>query len=222
MKTINSKLLTLTTSCIVATMLYGCGLSRVLLADFDQYPNTPANELLETSIPGIPDGDRIDNVQPSVFVVSGPLPGKDLRIEGQLDFITADHNTPDLYQISWTGSREQFDTGNSEISFLDNNGHEALVLRFNGQTVRQLTGDDLEPPPFQSSSTAQHNITVAINMGGVGSVDVTYQEAGDEPIAHNNLKLRDPHFSHLRAIHCSGNSSATYYLDDLNVFAKAN
>ncbi len=211
----------------LTVMCSGCGLSRILRADFDQYSGTPANEMLQNDIPGIPDGDRIDNVIPTVLVEeNGPLTGKNLRIDGQLDFIVADHKTPDKYVISWKGKRNQFDTGVSTISFLDSNGNEALVLRFDGQSIRQLTGDNLEPPAFHRSAIATHSFSVEINMAGVGHTSVTYQEEGQSQspikIDHPNLRFRDSDFNKLRTIRFHSPTNGTYHLDDLNVFTKSN
>jgi len=113
----------------------GC-FSRVLRADFNEYAGTPIDEQLNGSIPGIPDGDTIQNAQSSTVVVDEVIEDKSVRIRGQLELFPADHDTPDEYIIDWVGFREFIgNSGNSTISFLDNDGDAALCLLYTSRCV---------------------------------------------------------------------------------------
>ncbi len=203
----------------ISLLTVGCGVNRLLLADFDNYPGSPGDELLIGPIPGIPDDDRIHEVIPSVAVTeSGPISGKSLRVSGRSDIRTAPHQTPDRYVIDWEGVRPDHESGSSTIRFLDQDGDEALVLRVDHSQIRQLTGDDPEPPPFTLAADTSHFLTVEINMGGVGSLGVTFEQGGSTT-PHLNLEFRDPDFDELQTIRFDGGeTSATYFVDDLNVF----
>jgi hypothetical protein len=206
----------------VALTTIGCGTNRVLLADFDKYSGTPSDDLLIGNIPGIPQGDRIENVLSFVAVTTTGLPGKSLGIDGRADLVTATHDTPDLYQVDWDGRREAVSAQPTTITFLDNDGDSALVLRFEDLALHQLTGDELEPPPFQVSPSGSHSLRVTIDTRGVGRVDVRFQEEGNEPILHGNLHFRDADFDELRAVRFEGTSASTYFMDRLSVLTKSN
>jgi hypothetical protein len=198
----------------------GC-FTRVLRADFNEYAGAPVDELLNGSIPGIPDGDFIQNTQSSAVVVDEVIEDKSVRIRGQLELFPAEHDTPDEYIIDWVGFREFIgNSGNSTISFLDNDGDAALVLEFDGELgrINILSGTEFAPPVPVGSLI--HVIEISINMTGLGSVDFSYQESDDPPDELNNLEFLDEDFDELENILFEGASNATYYMNDLDVFTR--
>lgn len=199
----------------------GCGVSRVLRADFNEYTGEPSGEDLNGPIPGVPDGDAIENAgDVSVGVDQGFIEGKSLEIQGSVDFVPASHETPDEYQIDWLGFRTFIgQSGTSTMTFLDDDGEVALELVFSGEdgNLHLTTGTEFVPSVMLGS--LPHDIDITIDFS-IKRMNFSYQEVNEEvPHELNGLDFLDSGFDGLDRIRFEGPSNATYFLNDLDVFA---
>lgn len=211
------------TCCAIGMLLAtGCA-NRILNADFDKYAGTPtAGDALDRPIPGLPEGDTIENTENVEVVVDEVIRGKTARIRGQMDLLPAAHTTPDMYVIKWTGMRSFIaNEGVSTVSFLDEDGDAALVLEFEGATGRLhwRTGDD--PAPSTMLGGLVHDIEITIDMRGVGNIDVMINEMDGSPNRHENLDFLEAGFDELARIRFEGAANATYYLAELDAVTKS-
>jgi hypothetical protein len=181
---------------VVLFSITGCGTSRILSTDFDQYDDFPQDFQLVGGIPGLPSGDLISDASPLVAVTNdAALPGKNLLVGGTIgdtglggsvDFTTASHETPDEYRIQWYGRRKvQANNAWTSIVFLDSSSSsasEALGLRFAGvqsgevSIIQLETGDNPPPAPILfdfNKENPTHTLLITLHMS-THTIDVTF------------------------------------------------
>jgi hypothetical protein len=204
----------------------GCGVERLLRADFNEYASPPVGAGLNGPLPGVPEGDRIENVAAGVNLVEDAvgIDGWSMRIDGgTVDFVPADHDTPDEYEINWRGFREYANnSGGTTVAFIDDDGEEAFEMFFDGEggDVHYIEGGGSELYDLVSNDHP-HDFTVILHMD-VRRVSVRFQElTAPFPSETTGLFFIDDGFDVLDRIRIQADSDGQYHIADLDVWGRS-
>lgn len=203
---------------VLLVALCGCGGSVLLNSNLQNFSE---GLIAGSNIPGAPEGDRVLNVIPEVFVTAGGtdlLDDNKLRVGGSVDYRPTGHSLPDRYQVTWRGVRDNQSSGATDIRLQDANGHSAVELRFQGNRLMVRSEDaDQNPEPVFSPQRA-HVVSIVLDMGTRrATVEVT---EGDEVLVDTPaLGLLDGDFSSLHTVQIDSQDDGDYFLQDLRVLA---
>ncbi len=198
--------------------LSSCGLTGILRADFDQF------QVLDPPlfIPGDPVGDQITAVQSAWESESGSPEGEFLQISGSADFVVADHDLPDEYQITIQGAIDIANFSPMRIRFMDKDGNNALVIERDGGHFHILSGNEFEPPTLEIEFGHVQEITVIIRTKGIDPVDISISYFEQDDLGHKKLEIRDEDFGKLDRIRIVGSTSSPYLLDKISAYTRNN
>lgn len=198
----------------------GCASENTLLSqNVDAYA-PGLLEQQENSIPEDPKGDSADVIVPQAEVTTdGPdsLIGKRLRVSGRVEFHTRMHDVPDLYRIVWRGVRNSTSGNPTNIRLQDANHRNAVVLRFENDTLEVLGAEGDESPTAHVSSSDFHDVIIRIQMAGAPFVRVEVTQGGETLVTPLPLGLRNKDFSRLSVIQVDSEDAGDYYLQLLRV-----
>jgi len=190
-------------------------ISRVLLLDVDKFQS---NTNMAISLPGLPDGDRAENIANAEPILIDQLTGKSLRVSSQIDLIPLIHDKPEKYLIAWEGFRSHLgNTADTIISFLDQNNKAVLRIIFRGRTgILELETGDITPNSNHSSVKHKFSITMTPETN---KFDYKFEQKnceGDSDCNNwKNLKYLDSDFTTIKRIRIEGGE---YFINDLTVY----
>lgn len=204
----------------------------VLNANFETYQTGASGKFLIGNIPGFPDsrigclGDQIQNAFDAVIVddVNPALPTNVLNIHEQVDFLLACHESPDYYQITWSGieSHEHLNTS-TRISFMNAREEIAFVIVLEAGTFSLLTGKGDVVPKNSYTNSLPHFVNIFIDNRGIPSFEVTFEQLDEDieyPIEYLQLPYLNNDVDQIEIIRIESTPQAEYYIDDLRVIAR--
>ena len=207
----------------LAMIISGCG-NWILRADFNNY--IPESNILAGPLPGNPDEDRIDNVEPPVRVHAGS-PNNIVQVgesenSGRIEFVTAPHDPPEQYRIDWDGHKVTVGTGNTFIAFIDDDGtgnsNRAFMLRFSvNQLVVLINGNEDIIHPITFSHQQSHAILIVIHMDNQKSVDIRFEENGN--VINRTFDISQ-NFTSLTSMVIDAQPFGDYQIADLDIYAR--
>ncbi|MDU0356279.1 hypothetical protein RS130_22460 [Paraglaciecola aquimarina] len=192
---------------IVLVLMSSC-VSGILNVDQDRYSAGTSLDMLPSKvILGPPDGDRFGTLYAPVFVTDDTAfdLGRAIRIGERAEFKTdPEHAVPDRYQIVWTGSRESIGRVVTNIIFRDEQGDEAVRVRYELNRIDVVWGDDVGIGYATLQPNLPHEIRVVLDMNGGHSAgyaaNVTITQGDEVILERNNLDFIDSAFRRLDVV----------------------
>jgi hypothetical protein len=210
--------------CLLLITSSGC-LTSLLQDNFDSRSPNIINTNLVGSIPGGPDGDRINLVHPTVISIQEPqLTNQSLRINNRVDFQLADHDAFGRYIVSWKGIQVNSPSANTLIDFLNEDDEVVLTLHFDADDLEVISDYNGTPPQFGFQTDVVHQFTVVFivqgNNGSTSYADITVREEGnDDDREWGKMPLLGNQIETLKTVRFRAEDSCPYVLDNLSANA---